>query len=132
MYVCMYVCLYVFCMYVSVCKYACKYVLCMDMIEYMYTYSFIDVCIYHSFTLPFQNPFFYFLLLFVWLLLTFIIKEIRKWEMKESYIIISDLLFSSKNTSKTTELFSKNGRKKSSTEKLSYWIFFIILFVICN
>ena len=36
----------------------CKYVLCMDMIKYVYTYSFIDVCIFHLFTLPFQNPFF--------------------------------------------------------------------------
>ena len=40
------------------CEYACKYVLCMDMIEFVYTCSFIDVCIYHLFTLPFQNPFF--------------------------------------------------------------------------
>ena len=31
----------------------------MDMIECVYTYSFIDVCIYnHLFTLPFQIPFF--------------------------------------------------------------------------
>jgi hypothetical protein len=42
----MYVSMFVW-KYVNVFKYACKYVLCMDMIEYMYAYSFVDICIYH-------------------------------------------------------------------------------------
>ena len=50
--VCKYVCMKV-CKYA--CEYACKYVLCMDMIEFVYIYSFIDVCIYHLFTLLFQK-----------------------------------------------------------------------------
>ena len=73
-------------------------------------------------------------LLLVWLLLTLLIKnEILKWERKESFIIISDLLFFSKQRStsrsiKTTMI----GKIKSSTEQNFYYDIKTIIYTFCN